>query len=871
MRVNRGNLTGFCTSGLALGFRVCLILVMSWGIVVAFAAFWVAYAKSPLAPLEFKPNMAPEEKIEKLFEIRSRQIPLLEKFLQKYPQSPRVPDSLFQLGEAHFEVGKYYQAKGNEKQADAEIRRSLAVLEKVRASFPSYKHLDEAMFVLANTYIETQQMSKAGAVLADISNRFPHSPVLKEASLLLGDYYFTKNENARAESYYNVALGDPKNQSYVYYKLAWTSMNQNQPARALQYFEKVIQMHASNPDSASYFRDAAREMILAAYQVYSAKKVLPYFERILQDPELVQSSTSSLAKALVDKSQFADASYLYESLQSRYPDSPRQAEWIQNEIKAEESLGRTTKVVKLVARLNTNDASAPQVEAYVLNSAKKFHAEAKKEKNLQTQAHDYDVAAGYYRAYLQKANPEDAQTAEISFLLGEVLYARDRFADASNAYETASRVQGKHQAQAVWAWFLSEEHLAEGFRHSGSSAANAGPHDLRYLEAARALQSVPGITLAQKRKASYQTARLLYQMNDTEHSLPVFQFLAQNQSHTEEGRLSAQLVLDIYNLRKDYRSVAEYARAYRAHASSGEEKKELSELEEQASLKALAQEEADAKTKYGDEKNTSLAEVARRYYQFGKAYPHSKFAEATLWAAVQDFAVVAAEKNDKDIGELRASFGLLVTRYSSSPKAKAAIELMAKFLSLQKVDALALKDFAPYRHQWLKAMSEEPRGRRGRLGMLIYRLSDDSQKRALVHEFASLPLTEENREAYAYGRLISIRELKQKMESITLRSSLGLAKKTQEKIKILEHIQREVTSLAKLKAPEPAIEGLQLLADSYLNMAEAVRSAPVPTQLKGADRAKYEAAISEKAKVFEDKGNEARNLANEKASELKLS
>lgn len=835
-----------------------------WGIFVAalIPAYTGAFSDSR--------DLDEAAKQEQLFVIRTKQIALLDQFLKKYPDSPKTSDSLFRLGEAYYEVGKYHVVKNNLKKAETHFKLSKNVLERLRKQDPSFARLDEALFVLANTNIELNDMDDAGNVLAEISEKYPLSPIIKQAALLLGDHYFSKKLYARAETFYQQALEGGKSESYLNYKLAWVSLSLNQPARSLHYFEQVIALRPKTKGG-DYSRDAAKEMVWPALEVHAARNVIPYLERTLTDADLLQISLSSFGTGLLKRAEYELASNVFEKLQTRFPKSSDAETWASAQLKAEEGLGRTTNLTAIISRLQNASAASIEVQAQLLASARKFHAEAQKTKTLDhaQRDHAYDLAIGYYQAYLSRAKI-DAIRAQTEFYYGEALYARGRFAEAASAYERSAQTKSDVRARAVWNWFLTSEKLADGFQFNDKQFRATSSRDENYLLAARYMQNIPEVPLEHKRRASYQSARLLYQLNDFDRALPVFQYLAEKFRGTPEGKLSSQLVLDIFNQRKDYKNVARFARSYQAEADSST-RGDLSILEQQALLKSIAEEEKLAQSQAGEARLQALQAAGDRYVEFARSYPQSSLVDSALWAGIQLHMTVAADRKDKNFTALDSSFKLMTSRYGNSRYTPEAVKFMGRFLAYQHIDSSKLKDYEAYRDAWASQMKQEPREKQGVMGMMVYRLSDDSAKRALLADFKALPLTDDNREAYAYGKLTDVIRAKRRLEAISLSDLKTLTKNTQTKINSLEKLQGLVTELVKLKVAEPAIQGLNILADGYMNVASAIRSAPVPGQLQAAQRTKYQQIVSDKVQSLVDKGVEARRLADEKAKELALS
>jgi hypothetical protein len=275
----------------------------------------------------------------------------------------------------------------------------------------------------------------------------------------------------------------------------------------------------------------------------------------------------------------------------------------------------------MIARLKMTEG-AEAIAMKVYNSAKKFHAEAKKAAVGPEKDRRYALAFDYYSSLLDLEYPNIL--SEAHFYLAEVLYDQNKLESSASHYEAAAMMPGKMQAQAAWNWFLTAEKLADGFQYHGKELKALSAHDENYLKAADLIQSLSGITNDQKIKASYQSARLIYQLNDLDRALPLFQMLAQKYSSSQEGKLSAQLVLDIYNIKKDYKNIAQYARLYKDQVDSSQ-RLELGQLEQQAQLKEIESAESQAKGLQGPEKTAELEKVAQAYMEFAKSYPQRIF------------------------------------------------------------------------------------------------------------------------------------------------------------------------------------------------------------------------------------------------------
>lgn len=846
-----------------LGRRAGARTILFCGYLVAMGSTSHAFGNDAVPADEFA-------KREKLQELYQQQIPLMENYLEKNPNGDRAALFLFRLGEAYFESAKFAQISEQSSRAQIFTNKAVESLEKLRRNYPTYERMDEALLVLATTYLERGDEASAGPVLADIGDRFPNSPIMAQASYLLGDYYYNQGRLAQAATYYQKATAHEKAKAYAFYKLAWIAIKQSRPGLALKNFEKVLEINSKEGDkSFDYSRDAAREMVWPALEVYKASRVISYLEKIMPSQDLLKSSLTSFGSDLIEKDEFRLSSEVYSYLINRFPGDASTADWIAGQLKAEEQLGRSSKIVELVSKLNSMQGSqgdTEKLQSQIYSSAKKYHALAQKEKEEKLKAKYYDQAIAYYRAFdqLGLTGPKSAET---KFYEGEALYARGQYAEAVDAYEAATLTPNDKSADALWSLYLTTEKLAPGFQYSGKELQQTTPMDEKFLAAARQVAQSEALSFDKRRKASYQSARLLYQLNDFERSLPIFKALAEQYPTSEEGKLSAQLVLDIYNLRNDYKSVAEYARSFQS-SSDSKSKSELTLIEQKATFKTIQENEERAKQASDSQKPELLKQVADQYMQFARQYPTSTLVDSSVWAAIQLYATSASMSGDKSFQALRSSFDLLSSRYSKSKYLTQAINLMGEFLALQKADPSILGNYLPYRSQWLTLMKKETPSKRGVYGQMLYEMSNEAQKRALENEFASLPVSPENRKLIALYRIRGIRASLGAYKKISLSSLSALKTNTQKKLNALDRFKNEVTEFVKLGDPTLAVESLNLLAGAYSHMAQEMRGAPIPKALQGADKEKYQMAVEEKARSFDVQSQEARALAQKTAIDL---
>src|SRR5262249_60990697 len=99
---------------------------------------------------------------------------------------------------------------------------------------------------------------------------------------------------------------------------------------------------------------------------------------------------------------------------------------------------------------------------------------------------------------------------------------------------------------------------------------------------------------------AYKEARTYYVLNHFDNAAPSFNYIVKNHPEREEACYSANLVLDIYNGRKDYKALRDSTRSYLKNdklTCDAADKAKFAEIEEAATF-LLIKNELEEKQKY---------------------------------------------------------------------------------------------------------------------------------------------------------------------------------------------------------------------------------------------------------------------------------
>ena len=343
---------------------------------------------------------------------------------------------LYQLSRAQEGAGKADEA--------------LATLDTLVAGYPGAKHLDEAEFRRGETYFVRQNYSAAEQAYA--------------AVLATGD----------SSAFYEQAL----------YKHGWARFKQGRNEEGLRSFlllldRKLAPGGAQPATIVDGMSRAERELLDDTLRVTSI--TYSYLDGAASIPDSLASGPepawtyllySSLGDLYLEKERFRDAAETYEAFVTHDPvndEAPR----LQQAAIAAYTKGKFPSLVLDAKRkyVETYGLDAPfwatrqqadhasvvvDLKTHLTDLAAHDHSEAQKSRLPA----DYERAAGWYRRFLAYF-PADPESAERSFLLGELLFESRNFAEARDAYLRSAYEYGNHQhaAEAGYAALLaSREH-----------------------------------------------------------------------------------------------------------------------------------------------------------------------------------------------------------------------------------------------------------------------------------------------------------------------------------------------------------------------------------------------------------------------------
>ncbi len=463
---------------------------MNWSrglVLLAVAALVGACARGPKAPtladLAAKAQEEPEPKVE-LPASRDRAVDAYRAFLADAPEtSPLRAEATRRLADLRQETLDDKSAAAEVEitpQAQAAERDAIIKLYgDLLRRYPDNPRNPEAMYQLGRAYDAAGQREKALETLTLLAQSYPDSPRYDEVQFRRGEILYLDQRYSDAEAAYRAVIGVGDESTFyeqALYKGGWSLFKQHRYDAALDLFTAVLDRRVAGDDIAlEALSSVERERVFDTLRVVALSfsyqsgpsSMAEYFKRRGARPyeHLVYRT---LGEQYLEKERYSDAAAVFQAFVEQHP-LHREAPRLQLKvIAAYQAGGFSDKVLdakrQFVARYGMDQPywarftreQAPDIVAEVKSQldelSRHYHAEAQATKTPAA----YQEAIRWYRKRLAYF-PGEADSANSNFLLAELLFETRQYADAAREYERTAYDYPEHPkaAEAGYAALLA--------------------------------------------------------------------------------------------------------------------------------------------------------------------------------------------------------------------------------------------------------------------------------------------------------------------------------------------------------------------------------------------------------------------------------
>lgn len=541
----------------------------------------------------------------KLEKITDQQINELFKLTQKFKNSPQRGELWLRLAELYVEKagvidyrkqGEYdvalkdYQAGKRKTKpvlnlADAKEynKKAIQLYEWFIRDFPKDDKMDQALFFLGYNYYELGKLEQGTAYYTRLTKEYPQSPYVIEANFALAEYYFENEKWQQAQGYYSQVLRYRRHRLFNFsmYKIAWCEFRSGNTQKALKTMETLIRTSKEQAAQAAskggktisktrLESEGLRDLVVFYADVGDAERAPSYFEALAGNNG--SSYVEKLAYLYADKGNLAGARYLFNFMIQQNPTSAKAFDYKYQVVRLYSNAKKSREFrEEMFSWIKDFGADSAWYQANRNNSEFVQNSYKLREQTLRTyilQQHQtaqnsrapfsQGLALEGYKLYLAEFK-DSPVIADMHFYFGELLYDLKKFEEAGAHYRwvvengKGSKFYSKAAENTVLALeknLPSDDEMAKKVGKSVDPIP-LDPRVERFITVAQDyVNRLPDTDKAVEMK--FRIGRLYYQHNQFDQAIPYFKDIVSKHSKTKFGEYSANLLLDIYNLKKDY-------------------------------------------------------------------------------------------------------------------------------------------------------------------------------------------------------------------------------------------------------------------------------------------------------------------------------
>ncbi|MBX3021530.1 MAG: tetratricopeptide repeat protein [Bdellovibrionales bacterium] len=622
-----------------------------------------------------------------------------------------------------FQTGKTkIKPKLNLAAAQEYNKKAIQLYEWFLRDFPNDPKSDQALFFLGYNYFELNQPEKGKEYYQRLTKAFPKSPYIEESNFALGEYYFEREQWADALKHYRIVAANKRARLYAFalYKTAWCEYKTGAVKQALVSLERVIragrQAKGSNDATAggaSRIRlatEAQRDLVIFYAEAGTPGGARAYFAEVAGESQVFnlmeklayyyadtgnRDGSRQIFRELISERPTAPKAYDYQyQIVTMYVSSDRNEvfrnelyNWIQNYRPGSEWAQANAKDKELVARANQ------LIETTLRNFTLQQHQTAQNSRVAAAQK----AAKQSYELYFSTFK-EGPKIDEMHFFYAELLFDMGEFDAAAQHYgwivdnAPNSPYFEKSALNTVLAaekGLPKESDLKKNVGDSLEPVPFSKPVAVFEAAASRYTKQFPKGENVPAMK--YKLGALYYYHNQFDKAHAMFDNIIKENGKSQYAKFSARLILDMFNLKKDYAGMENAGQSILAN-------QDLANSELGSEVKGVIQ-RAQFKKANDLEAAKDYPGAAKAYEEFATKYRGSELGTSAsynaavnyeragdLFKAIGMYSVVVADRSDKNADIKEKSNQFLASLYEKTGQYKKAAEAFENYARKHEKD-----------------------------------------------------------------------------------------------------------------------------------------------------------------------------------------
>lgn len=563
----------------------------------------------------------------------NKAIESLNRIIVKKKGTPEESDLLFRLAELYmrraksgrfFDLNSKTPAPNVSQKAQESLKNAIVIYDRIEKNFPKYKELDAVLFNNAIAHQQTKKIDRSKELFNKLVSQFPKSALLPDALLEVGElYYFQQNFAGALEKFKGIEKF-PKSKAYPYgvYKSAWCYYNLKQSEEGIKQLLSVVNQNpadSSDPKKYNLRKEALRDLTLFVGETMPPEQLFSFFEKITTTEEL-GDSLMSLSSIYESHSRYKEINIFVKEFIEKHPENPNTAKCYAKLIDTNETLKQRDTVLSYMKKMAEFCVNKPNAECHddfrkiSLEISKKWWEIWLKNKKNTEFSKLTEQAFEILLAHEDVLKPE----AKSRYAYAELLFQQEKYDLASKNYEDVSNLQGVDKTlghDALYgALFSTEKSLDK--KDDSSLVEHQKALAVRYLKEYPNGEHVTSL--------QYKLGFIAYKQHDYDNALKLLTPLTAKVKYPEIKTKSEDLILDIYNIKKDNKAIQAFAKNILKSTPTEGRQQSLTKIVEQSHY---AQIQLDAA-------NLPIVQQIDQLHAFAQEHSKSKLGQDAFWQSI---------------------------------------------------------------------------------------------------------------------------------------------------------------------------------------------------------------------------------------------
>lgn len=571
----------------------------------------------------------------------NKAIESLTQILKKKKGAPDEADLNYRLAEMYMrraKSGRFFDLSDksdsklnklgmiNQKSIES-LKSAISIYNKIEAEFPKYKGMDAVLFNNALAHLQTKQLERSKDLYNKLISQHPKSSLIPDALLEVGEIYYNQQNFTTALEKFEKIDSYPQSKAYPYglYKSAWCLYNLKQTDAGVQKLLSVVKNNpADSTDQKKYNlrKEALRDLTLFVGESVPPQELFSFFQRITTENELGEVIIN-LAGLYESHSRYKEISIFVKEFIDKYPQNLHAAKSYSKLIETNETLKDRNTVINYMkkmgefCRTEINPECKTEFRKVSLEISKKWW-----DIWLKNKKHT-EFSKLTEQAFEILLSQEDISLPDSvsRYAYAELLFQQEKFESAGANYEEVSqnkKLDKTKQHDALYGALFSLEKQMNASSKSDDVLLVEKQKNLaqRYITEFPNGEHVESL--------QFKLGFIAYKQQDYDLSLKSLTPFAKSAKNKELKTKAEDIILDIYNIKKDYVNIQKFAELALVKTTDDSRKKSLSTLVEEANYSQI---QTDSATLDAQKRIMLLK-------QFSTKHKNSKLSQDALWQSV---------------------------------------------------------------------------------------------------------------------------------------------------------------------------------------------------------------------------------------------